>query len=150
MRGKSWITARPPRTRLSRFWGRNTAITTYDDLQDYLDKANDDALRAKRVNKCVTNNIARSRDLVAAVIARHDRRTNVGEARNTPPWYLEKAITECGNCRCATGSGATTPTQEMDFLIGYHGVGDVSPFFQWADGFFSGALSSVGRPRNVH
>ena len=132
------------------FLGRNPAITTYDDLQDYLDKANDDDLRAKRVNKYVTNNIARSRDLVAALIARRDRKADVEEAKNTPARYLEKAITECGNCRCATGAGVTTLAQDMDFLVGYHGVGNVSPFFLWADRFFSGALPSVGRPRNVH
>ena len=132
------------------FLGGNREITSYDDLQDYLDKANDDDLRAKRVNKYVTNNIARSRDLVAALIARRDRKTDVDEAKKTPAWYLEKAITESGNCQCPKGTGVTTLAQDMDFLVGYHGVGNVSPFFVWADRFFSGTLPSVGRPRNVH
>lgn len=122
-------------------------VDTYDSLlQDIDGPSNAPSLAKGRVSRFISNHIERAPGIVAALIARREHPKLLAELHVGVRDYLVEALRSCGECACP--SGQPTVEANVDFLCAHHGHGNVKPFFDWVDLFFSEELVKVGRPRN--
>ena len=134
------------------FRQENPKVDSYESLLDLLEAGPDAKNRVNkvRISKYVNNNIGRAQELINGLISRRGRAHFQEENLKTPMRYLEANAQYCVKCVCPTGPGLTTLAEDIDFLINFHTPRNVSPFFDWADKFFSGKLPTPGRPRNCY
>ena len=130
-----------------------TSVRSHEDLLDLVDTTPGTkqkcGLQGARISKFINNNIGKAYDLINGLIARRGRGKTQEESLKTPMKYLELFIRDCETkCARPTGPGLKTFAEDIDFLVHFHTVRDIWPFFQWADKFFAGELPSRGRPKN--
>ena len=131
-------------------------IRSYDDLLEMIDSSGQSkgltGVTLGRISRYINNNIVagRANELVSGLIHRRDRIAKQVESLTTPTQYLEKYIEQCEKCVCPTGAKKTTLAEDIDWLVDFHGIRNIGPFFEWADKFFGGELPVKGRPKNCY
>ena len=123
-------------------------IGTYDELLLDVDSNSSDTSHVARgrVSRFINNNIQSAQGIVSALIARREFPKYAAECHIGIRDYLEAALRDCGECVCPPGD--VSLEANVDYLCVHHGHGNVKPFFQWADLYFTDEMVKVGRPKN--
>lgn len=128
------------------YLSENESIKTYSDFLKMVDKPGDKSIREKRLSRYISHNISSVEATVGMLIDRRDAPYREKEAARTAKDYLCQKFSE--HCSCTCTDPQSSLEKDIDYLLFFHGEGNVQPFFTWADQFLTDSLVSVGRPKN--